>query len=200
MELDDLSERDSDMGDFYEDKELLDIQRGDTVNTANTGEQWEEKDKLAYSSRHDEAEAKDDIDDEDLGSEYSKLMRELAQPPKSLRKNAPLNKQHEEYPKNFQKDTQFEIITLDLALKATKNQGTNDMLVPTVVPLSAKQERTLRSPKRGKIRLCHIEFDGTRLNTTRVFGKGYQMYQGNGTMTQSMGNMQNTQSVQNTTQ
>jgi hypothetical protein len=37
-------------------------------------------------------------------------MRELAQPPKSLRKNAPLKDHHRNYPLNFDKDMKFDII------------------------------------------------------------------------------------------
>ena len=63
-----------------------------------------------------------------------------------------------------------------------KKYETNDMLVSSVIPESAKLRKTHRSPKRGKIRLCQIENDGPALETSRVFGDKFQA----GTMTRSL--------------
>lgn len=49
------------------------------------------------------------IDDEDMGSEYKRLLDEIGMPPMSLRRNAPLNDHQEKLPKWFSRDEKYEV-------------------------------------------------------------------------------------------
>lgn len=64
------------------------------------------KDFGATDSLDDDWEMQDKMKEkeEDLGSEYRRLMNEIGQPPKSLRRNAPLNNHQEKLPKWFDRD------------------------------------------------------------------------------------------------
>ena len=82
------------------------------------------------------------IDDEDMGSEYKRLLDEIGMPPMSLRRNAPLKNHQEKLPKWFSRDEKYEV-------------KDDQMLVPRVGS-RRQQKRNVKSPVRGGIRLCRI--------------------------------------------
>jgi len=65
-------------------------------------------DESASESWQEQEEAK-----EELGSEYERLMNEIAMPPRSLRQNAALRHRQAEMPKWFPNDDKFEVKDFD---------------------------------------------------------------------------------------
>lgn len=103
-------------------------------------------------------------------------MREIQQPPVSLRKNVPLNNYQAKMPKVFKQDELYDIRQLEqpeakataTLLEVSPDVGQSVCLsVPkAITPKNMKAER-IRSPDKGGIRLCRVVEAG------RVPGAGF---------------------------
>lgn len=82
----------------------------------------------------------DNVEPED--SEFERLMLEIEQYPRSLRKNAPLNNHTEKQPKWFKEDTTYVV--------------QNDIKLVPLDGTKSFERKKLKSPTRGGIRLCRI--------------------------------------------
>ena len=114
--------------------------------------------------------------DPSTDSEYERLMRDILQPPASLRKNVPLNNFQSKMPKVFKQDELYDIKLLDqpeaksvitlLEVSPDVDQNVYVSVPKAVTPKNMKSER-IRSPDRGGIRLCRVVEDA------RVTGTGF---------------------------
>ena len=117
-------------------------------------------------------------DDQSTDSEYERLMRDIGQPPASLRKNVPLNNYQAKMPKVFKQDELYDIKNLDVAeekqhltlLEVSPDIAQNIyVFVPKPMTPKDAQRQRVKSPDRGGIRLCRV------IEDARLTGQGFPL-------------------------